>query len=258
MNNVLTYLPTPVFNTPDLSTCFGGKDGVTLPLDEKQLLRSVETILLPHSKIELVERHGESFVWQIRTEEYPYDGNFYVDERFLVKTFEPTSRLRVLPDKDEVLKKLHELKPMRYIWGGNWPAGIPLLPQLYPSRVPLSELDPLVRDTWMLNGMDCSGLLYYVTDGWTPRNTSALINYGKPVEVEGLTVEQMLGKLQELDLIVWKGHVVLVLDKQHTIESKHPVGLLKMSLWERLMDIMDERKPANEWRDGHFVVRRWI
>ena len=258
----LTQYPTPVFNTPDLAFCFGGMDGISLPLDEQQLMRSVETVLFPQSRVELLEQHDHPSVWSIRTEEYPHEGKLYLDERFISRVAQLTKPRSIeLPSQATILKRLNALKGVRYIWGGNFPDGVDLLHRLYPSKKPLNKLDPLISDTWILKGLDCSGLLYYVTNGWTPRNTSALIEFGNCVPIEGLTAEQIQSQLQPLDLIAWKGHVILTLNRSTSIESKVSIGVVKMNLVDRLTQVMQERNPVNAWRkesEPCFVVRRFI
>ncbi|MBS0620323.1 MAG: peptidoglycan endopeptidase [Verrucomicrobia bacterium] len=228
----LTTQPTPVLSTPDFHICFGGEDGDSLPLDEKNLLRPVETVLLPKTRIELLEQVGTSPIWRIRTDAYPYPSPLFVDIRFLkLSTEEPPHR--PLPSKQQILQTLEELVGCRYIWGGNWPQGINHLTRLYP---PKGDLDPLHEDSWKLKGVDCSGMLYFATNGNTPRNTSSLMTFGKPAE----------GALQPLDLIVWPGHVLCVLDENRVIESRHPDGVVITPLKERLRQV-----PENA------VVRRW-
>jgi hypothetical protein len=253
--------PTPVFNTPQLAACFGGNDGDALPLDEQGLLRSVETVLFPHSKIELLERVARSSIWRIYTEEYPYEGNYYVDEQFIQLSADSPPRRNInLPSIPQTCKALERLQGTRYIWGGNWPEGVELLSQVYPSRTPFNQLDPLIRDTWQLKGVDCSGLIYYATNGWTLRNSSSLLNFGHSILVKGLSIDEIVEQLQPLDLIVWSGHVVCVLDQNASIESMAGMGVIKRHLRERLMQIIAERQPVDDWKtsDGmRFVIRRW-
>lgn len=40
------------------------------------------------------------------------------------------------------------------------------------------------------------------------------------MQIEGKTLEQIIKTLKPLDLIAWAGHVVIVLDQEHTIESR--------------------------------------
>ena len=117
--------------------------------------------------------------------------------------------------------------------------------------------------------MDCSGLLYQATGGWTPRNTSQLVSYGTGVVVEGKDAREIAESLKPLDLIVWGGHVIIVLDRNTAIESRlrcgRPAngGVVTTPLQQRLSEIMRTRRPVDAWpargkQEGIFVVRRWF
>jgi hypothetical protein len=219
-------------------------------------MRTVETILFPGTRVELIRQTALPKIWSVTTDAYPYAGEFFVDIRFL-GSGEPQKM--ELPQKSAILDTLRRLRGARYIWGGNWPEGIDLLAQYYPSKTPLEQLDPLIRETWTLKGCDCSGLLYYATQGWTPRNTSRLVHHGVPVAIEGKTGEEILRSLKTLDLIVWEGHVLTVLDSHTTIESKIPEGVMTCDLLKRIGQIMEERRPVDDWwlsQGPRFVIRR--
>jgi hypothetical protein len=259
---VLTHYPTPVFNTPDLTECFGGKDGDTLPLDNQCLMRTVETILFPRSRLEVLEQVANPSILKIRSEEYPYPGDYYVDSRFIENVpGSPRQRVVEPPSIPTMISDLVKLEGTPYIWGGNWPEGIPLLPQLYPSKTRFEKLDVLTQNTWQLKGVDCTGLLYYTSNGYTRRNTSDLVNIGKSVQVQGLSAEEIIEKVEDLDLIVWRGHVICVVSKNEAIESNRMKnGVVITDLFDRLSEIMNERKPVNDWNGSahpSFVVRRW-
>jgi hypothetical protein len=262
MPYAVTQFPTPVFNTPHIASCFGGNDGNTLSLDHQGRMMSVETVLFPQSKIELLERVEESPIWRIRTSEYSYKGSYYIDERFVqFVPVMPASRPISVPSAATIIARLNALVGTRYIWGGTWPEGIDLVPQLYPSRAPLHQLPSLVQDTWTFKGLDCTGLLHYATNGFTERNSSRLLHFGKPVSIEGLSLSEIISKVKSLDLIVWNGHVVCILDQHTTIESKlSDGGVVKCDLSNRISHIMQELRPVDDWRttDGpRFVIRRW-
>jgi hypothetical protein len=259
----VTKFPTPVFNTPNIAACFGGHDGNTLSLDHQGLMKSVETVLFPHSRVELLEQIGDSPIWKIRTNEYSYKGDHYIDERFVqFAPVMPVSRSISVPSAAIIIARLNALVGTRYIWGGTWPERIDLVPQLYPSRFPLHQLPPAIQDTWTFKGLDCTGLLHYVTNGFTERNSWRLIFFGKPVPIEGLPLNEIIKKVNSLDLIVWNGHLVCILDQHTCIESRlSEGGVMKCDLKERLSEIMREQRPVDNWRttDGpRFVIRRWI
>ena len=71
-----------------------------------------------------------------------------------------------------------------------------------------------------MRGVDCSGLLYEATGGFTPRNTSALVTVWKSRPCCRSEHREIVGRLEPLDLIVWNGHVLIVLDRLRLIESR--------------------------------------
>jgi cell wall-associated NlpC family hydrolase len=151
------------------------------------------------------------------------------------------------------------------VWGGNLQGGVAELMDLfYGGAVPAAAGRRLA-----LAGLDCSGLLYQATGGWTPRNTSQLVSFGKAVPVAGKSPEQVVADLEPLDLIVWSGHVVIVLDQNTVIESRLECGkagrggVMTTRLRQRLSEIMRTRRPVDSWPSAGkqrdvFVVRRWL
>lgn len=255
----LTKDPTPLFNTFDIASQFGGTDGDTLKLDEKGLMRCVETVLLPGSKLTILKRVAPT-VLQVRTNEYPYPGKFYVDERFITRHQNPSDRIKVLPSLSSLIASLRNMEHFPYVWGGNWPNGIDVMLEFYPARSSFSRLKKQTQNIWRFRGCDCTGLPYYLTDGYTPRNSSSLVSFGNPVNIEGKELKSIIECLESGDFIVWDGHLVWVIDQNECIESLHPNGLMKSNLSLRLAEIMKERKPVNDWNsieEMRFVVRRW-
>ena len=249
--------PTPVLTAPAFALCFGG---ACPPLDKEQLLRPVEIILFPNSKIQLVEHIDSSWIWRICTKEHPCTKELYIDERFVAFVDEQCpERVQTLPSIDTMIKNLLDLIGNRYIWGGNWPEGIPQLLEWYNPTVKDTFLNPLIQDTWQLKGVDCSGLLYFAANGCTPRNTSELVDWGEPILVAGKKIDALIDCLLPLDLIVWKGHVIIVLDTQTAIESKEGIGVVTTALDKRLEEIFATRKPFDSYtpKEPSFVVRRW-
>lgn len=256
--------PAPVLNTPDFFSVFGGADGRTLKTDRSGLIREVEFVALPGTvfEIESTYRDAGVLIYKVRTTEYPSGAEgLYVDSRFVkVSNQPPAPRRKLLPPKKTILERMQRNVGAPYVWGANAAEGIPELLRFYPpeGKIPAGE-----RDLWTLKGLDCSGLLYEAADGTTPRNTSALIHFGKAVPVKGLTARQIAARLEPLDLIVWKGHVIIVLDKTHTIESCQSCsergGVTVRGLLTVLGQIMETRTPENVYPTSGraFVVRRW-
>jgi hypothetical protein len=246
----LSRHPTPLLNTPDFASSFQ-----ELPLDEQNLLRSVEVVAFPGVKFRVLSRREDSPIVQVATQEYPYEGTFFTDSRFLAFTDqEPEERDIPLPSTDAILAALDQQVGTPYIWGGNWPEGIPQLCEYYPSSVE----DEIRRNTKLLRGVDCTGMLYFATQGYTPRNTSAFVTWGNPVAIAGHSLDRMCEQLQPLDAIVWRGHLVCVYDRETAIESLVGKGVVKTPLRTRLEGILTTKLPADEIQPNCFVVRRWV
>ncbi|MBJ6726590.1 NlpC/P60 family protein [Geomesophilobacter sediminis] len=253
---VVAQGPTPVLNTPDFPKYFGG----TIKLDPCVGVRPIEFVALPGTLFQVegeVQRDGVP-IYRVTTADYPYpsDTGYFVDSRFVAPAPAGTAeRARRLPSLAEVQRGLLASLGKPYVWGGNWRDGIAQLTSRYPNADPLA-------------GVDCSGLLYQATDGVTPRNTSALTSYGRPVAIAGLSAEQIARKLEPLDLIVWKGHVMIVLDRDRIIESVMACGSGKngvelLPIQEGVRRVMKTRRPLDDYRQAArgkkgFVVRRWF
>lgn len=261
---------TPVLNTPALSSVFGGADGKTLKIDRCGQVREMEFVALSGTvfSIKSMMSDGKNTIFRVETDEYPMpaDSALYVDGRFVdILEVEPPSRVRTLPSQAAVIAALKASVGTPYVWGGNIQGGVgALIGLFYGGNVSVRDKDQLI-----LAGLDCSGLLYQATGGWTPRNTSQLVTFGKAVPVAGKTLEEIAGRLEPLDLIVWNGHVIIVLDRETAIESrlecgkKGNGGVVTTSLRKRLAEILRTRRPVDSWstvgkqRDV-FVVRRWF
>jgi hypothetical protein len=210
--------PTPIFHRPDLLNLFH-KEG--LLFDEKGLLRALEYIALPGTTFEVVGRAPEHpHILEIRPHNYPSIKRLYLDERF---GWEKGKRgERRAPRKEVVLERLWNFPRSIYVWGGNYVLGIDKMIELYPPP-PLTPFEELY---WRLQGVDCSGLYYEVLEGTVPRNTSELRSFGKEIAVSSL---------EPLDILIWEGHMVIVLDGGKVIESCHADGgVIMRDLSERL------------------------
>ncbi|MBS0628697.1 MAG: hypothetical protein JSS30_00560 [Verrucomicrobia bacterium] len=219
--------PAPLLNTPDFQKVFGSQ---TLPVDEKGLLRCLETIALPGTKFEIL-REVAPFALEVTTADYP--GKVFVDSRFVtpVSAHAP-ERPKILPDTNTIIARLQSALGLPYVWGGNCRTGIPEILSLYNPPIPEN-----LHSTWTLCGLDCSGLLYEATDGYTPRNTSELIHFGQEVSSP-----------KPLDIIVYPGHVIIVFDPQTTIESRYGKGVVLTSLTDRLAELARTK----------FYIRRFL
>lgn len=269
----VSVLPTPVFNTPDIANIFGGSDGTALRLDPCGQIRELEFVAFPGSvfRIESGIKGTRAVVYRVTTDEYPYptEKGYFIDGRFVKTTdVEPPARMPRLPAKAEILNNLLADRGSKYVWGGNFHRGIPQMFAMFPPR-PGQPVPEETGKLWQLRGVDCSGLLYEATGGYTPRNTSALINYGSPVKIAGLNADQIVEKAEPLDLIVWNGHVMIILDRDRVIESRldcggNNGGVKVRPLREALAGVMKTRIPLDSYKDGLingkkcFLIRRWF
>ncbi|MDD2272943.1 MAG: NlpC/P60 family protein [Desulfuromonadaceae bacterium] len=259
---------TPVLNTSDFQAVFGGANGKELKADRCGQVRELEYIALPGTVFRLLkkQRYGADDIYQVETDEYaaPANVRLYVACRFLrLGLVAPVSRRVSLPPRERVVATLRASGGNPYVWGGNVPDGVPELESWFYRGI--GEND---RKRLTLSGLDCSGLLYHATGGWTPRNTSQLITFGQGVPIAGKSVAEIASLLQPLDLIVWNGHVVIVLDRQTAIESRLQCGrpgnggVVMTELAARVAAVMRTRRPVNIWQGSEktqdaFVVRRW-
>ena len=248
--------PAPILNTPDFSFAFGGPDGKTIPTNERGLPHFFEFVALKGEVFELLEICSP-FIVRVSHPAYK-EPNLFIDRRFTIPS--EAQHTPLLPDAITILARMEQMVGKPYVWGGNWGRGIPALFSLYP---PKGELDPHTKALWGLAGVDCSGLLYEATDGATPRNTSELLKFGKPLNINGLEKQQWIALLRPLDMILYKGHVLFVLDAETTIESRFPYGVILRDLGERLDEILSEKNYVETWdpsTDPHkqFTIRRFV
>jgi len=224
--------PVPLLDTANFLAVFGGKDGASLPLDNQGLMRPLEMIAFPGTTFEIqeeIKENQDTTILHLKTEDYP-EKNVFADYRFLHQSEENIPpRKAFLPSTKEIIQNLTDLVGMPYLWGGNWSEGIEEMLTLYPPQKPL---DAEKRRIWALKGVDCSGLLYEATRGATPRNTSQLLFFGKDCAGSSFL---------PLDLIVWPGHVLIVLDENRVIESRASFGVIISPLKERLEEIKQRK-----------------
>lgn len=265
--HVVAKTHTPVLNTADFTSVFGNSDGKGLKKDGCGQLRSLEFIAMPGTLFRIEEeliRAGRK-VYRVTTADYPYPskGGYFIEPDFVaVQKEKPPERLKSLPSQQVVLARLRAVNGSRYVWGGNVAEGLTQMLDRYPASG--GELSPSGRDILTMRGVDCSGLLYEATGGFTPRNTSSLVSYGSAVKIAAKSPKEITPLLRPLDLIVWPGHVMIVIDERKVIESRLVCsspenGVRIRGINEALAEIMKRRKPADSIKSGadEFVVRRW-
>ena len=257
----ISVLPAPVLNTRDFHLVFGGEDGKTVKVDDEGLLRELEFIALPGTvfEIDAAYSYDGREILRVRTSDYPYSGTeLYIDSRFVIfKTERPPEREKNMPSEDQILQNLISMEGAPYLWGGNFCGGIEEMIKFYK---PEGGIDEKTRSLWNLEGVDCSGLLYQASNGCTPRNTSSLVRFGEGVRISGMTKEGISSVVEPLDIMVWIGHVIIVIDRETVIESAYGRGVALSPLMERLDSLMKDRKPVDDWdasEGKRFLLRRW-
>jgi hypothetical protein len=248
----IAYLPTPIWNSPSFAQYYSPQFPQFL---EKGLLKSLEYIALPGTFFQAY-LESPSLV-RLESEDYPQAG--YSHPFFIRSVSSKTERSKKKKKRHEILHFLTSLEGLPYVWGGNWHRGIEAMEKLYSPPPFLSKEEKI---QWNMQGVDCSGLLYEATEGFTPRNTSELIHFGMPLFFANKNHQAIAPLLKPLDLLVWRGHVVIVLNERETIESSHAHGgVIRSPLLFRLEEILRERSLVMHHEaatDAHtFSIRRW-
>lgn len=242
-------LPAPVFSDPLAAS--------TKPKPDRcGQVRSLEFIAFPGTLLTLVGAvPGSPDLIQVTAENYPTaPGIALYLHRSRVKfhTRKPEQQTHPNPDLNQIKASLVSAIGLPYVWGGNLRTGL------------------VLQGTTYFKGVDCSGLLYEATHGMTPRNTRQLVRFGDAVPAAGLTQDQIISRLQPLDLLVWDGHVVIVLDRSTTIESilnckGGKSGVITTPLPTRLRQILRNRIVIDQWPEGsttanrsYVTIRRWL
>ncbi|MBU1221399.1 hypothetical protein KKF34_15325 [Myxococcota bacterium] len=247
----------PVFSTPSahISLENGSYNR------EKRIFEGVDYIALKGDilKFSVVKSSGKYFFFKVSSNRYPCK-SCWIDSRAVSLTSQIETEPKI-PGKNDILSRLRKTANQRYCWGCNLSQGIPQISKFY----------KLKTDSWMwrFEGLDCSGLLYEATDSYTPRNSIDMIKYGEKVPVQGKSPKTIAGMLKPLDLIVWPGHVIIVLDNSQTIDAvnfdgkKHVGRVLIRDLEKNLRRLSTYRTPVNDFYSSpiasprKYAVRRW-
>jgi len=218
-----------------------------LSKDSQNRFIELETIIFPYVLLELVEQVAPE-IWEIKTKEYPSSSQLYIDSKFFNPIPIPLEREIELPSREEVVETMKKLEGIRYFWGGSYPYGIPNILKFYPHIQDRDDLSDLI-----CQGIDCSGLLYFASNGWTPRNTSQLIHFGTKICESSLSSEELQTILKPLDIIVWKGHVIIAVSHDTVIESRIDKGVVFSPLKKRFPEVQKLAKEQNQ----ELFIRRW-
>lgn len=242
-------------------------------LDEYEQIDPVQSVLFSWTTViiedELIDR--DNIIYKIQLNEIPWYFDSYIDSRFLeIYDKQPTERNIIKPSKEDIINNLKLQVWHQYIRWGVMPNWVQELAQYYN---PTTNLPYYIENKLILKWFDCSGLLHYATNWFTPRNTWWLIYYWSWLHISWLNSDEIIDKLEPLDIIVWRWHVMIILDKEDLIESRldynaedtwfdwwvrirkiKPIldDLVLNKIW---VDNYDDKVP--EWKKK-FTIRRWF
>lgn len=260
---VKSLFPHPVLNTYRFSSIYSGD----ITLCKRGHLREVEFFAYKGSLFEVLEvfRDVKRYIYRVRTDIYNGE-DLYLDSLFVEESVKKKYS-KVFPEKERIISDLKRALGMPYLWGGNIFSGLESWNTLYPIFRPLPKD---VLDIKKGIGFDCSGLINWASankmkDGTIyptiPRNSSDMIrdSFGEVIKIEGMDVYEIDRKLKPLDLILYKGHVIIVLDERYMIESMERRGVLKTGRIDRLKKLVEKKKPIDRAVCGrkNFLVKRW-
>lgn len=225
----------------------------TLEKDNQGLFRGLETILLPNTCVEY--RSLADGIIQVSSSSYPKKDCYSLENFLNVKT-NVSSDIGLLTPK-QLIDRLMDLEGIPYVWGSS--AVLSKKEQNFLREFFFTYTHSFKDNLdYLFSGLDCSGLLHFVTKGVTPRNTSELIDYGHPVDIQNKSIDQILLQIQPLDLLVWKGHVVIFLSQDEMIESRLGWGVVRSCAKQRLSEVFQNKRPVNVYEENSFVIRRFL
>ena len=190
----------------------------------------LDTVLLPGSVIKVIgdEKNGMVKVKCEMTKKVKHEGFVYTSsvdafcEEFkkgdTKRERSPMSLTDIRSDFDRCLRN-----NVPYCWGSNQFATISLPVKFSENTTNNNTTNNNTTNEntkeYELRGFDCSGLLYYISDGTLPHATGALkdfgtqlftIKAGKIWDIEFTKeVEQAIAGLKDTDFIVIQGHVII-------------------------------------------------
>ena len=274
-NYAVAKKAVPVFNTPDFISLYKIDDKRREQLkDNCYHMKELEFIALPKTSFEVIDKfiNNGVTVLRVETKDYPYPSSdgYYIDGRYVKETNEkPDGKKHKVLSKKKIIKRMKDMVGYRYTWGGNYHNGLQKVPSDYISN----EDTDMIKERLLFKGVDCSGLLYEATGAYTPRNTSGLVKFGEPVEIAGKSVDKIIEQIEPLDIIVWRGHTMIILDNENLIESREDYekdiegcqgGVRIRPLKVVLNEVLTDRVAVNDYDDEapvkkkKFVIRRWF
>lgn len=177
------------------------------------------TVLLPGSLLDVsdLDEKISKVVWHVNPKK-TFEG--YVHNEFLKNFCEEVSKNTAgYPPSPMPLKEIRTIfqrcidERIPYCWGGNWFETIPL-----PDDYHFEPTDVIGEKPYELRGFDCSGLLYFISNGLLPHSTRQLRSCGKilyrigkndTISLKDLREKLAALQLRDSDYVVIEGHVVV-------------------------------------------------
>jgi hypothetical protein len=225
-------------NNPRFSFLFSGKEKL---LNNKGHPESFELTLVEGMIGEVVEQLEEVFF--VKFPFYPISVYVWAEHTKEAHKFHDFFPI----DKTTILKRLLNCLGRAYLWGGNHVGQTTAFFKIFKYQ----GNEKREKRALCLDGIDCSGLLFFATNFQTPRNTKELQTFGSPIST--------LTSLKPLDLILTKGHVRIVLDSNQVIQSKQNRGVFLSRLDKELYFLKKNYKQVDEVKElREFSIRRFI
>lgn len=223
----------------------------------------LDTVLLPGSVIKVEESKEENGMAKVTckmTGAVEHNGYVYKSsiEDFCEKFEEggvkrgrsPMSLKEIKEVFDRCLSKDN---PVPYCWGGNQFEAVPLRGATFTSEKKGKQYE--------CRGFDCSGLLYYISNGTLPHATGKLenckerlftIEAKKKWEVSKEDLEKVIRDLKDTDFIAIKGHVMIAYNKGLIEFRSKDLGCCftpKEEASQRVMELIEaaKKKGSDVW-----------
>ena len=225
----------------------------------------LDTVLLPGSVIEVLgyKENGMAEVTCEMTEKVKHKG--FVYKSFVENCCEKFEKEDVKRERSPM--SLNEIRSVfkrclcenvPYCWGGNNFEAVPLRGTTFTSEKKGEQYE--------CRGFDCSGLLYYISDGTLPHATGSLKDFGRrlfTIEAGKIwddaftkEVEKVIADLKDTDFIAIKGHVIVAYNKGLIEFRSKDLGCCftsKEGANKRITELIEAAKKKNS--DVWFV--RW-
>ncbi len=226
-------------NVSSFEALFTSKKSI---LNEKGHPKAYEMTLVPRMQGEILD--------ELKNEDcYLVQFPFYTTPIYVFKKHVQVAKSQMdlnRPTKEILISNLKSCVGRAYLWGGNHVGKT----QFFIDHFKKNQMTIREKRALELDGIDCSGLLFYASNFSTPRNTKELQLFGSSIND--------LGVLHPLDLILTKGHVAIILDENYVIQSRQNRGVYISALKAELKQLLNKKNFKSYVHDENdFSIRRF-